>query len=156
MPLTRSKLILLLLMASLALNLFLVGVVSVRSLHQPERPPAPPAMGWMVRDMDSGTRQVLAPQLESFAESLRPLRGDMFRAQREVNQLMASEPLDQEALLAAFAQLRQANLRYQELSHEQLVLLSAQLDVEQRQQSLRFMNGRRNPAEGRPELRNRQ
>lgn len=151
----RHKTILLVLLMSLALNLFLVGILTARSLAPQERPPAPMAMSWLVRDMDDVTRQSLQPQLQTNAEQLRPLRAEMFRAQREVNRLMISEPLDQAALLDAFAVLRDANLQYQALSHQQLVQLSAQLSAEQRQQALRFMNGRRNPAESRPEFRNR-
>ena len=110
----------------------------------------PANLGWIVRDLDSETRQRLRPQLVQYGEQMRPMRGQMFRAQREVNRLMTMDPLDKEAVLAAFDRLRAANIAYQEITHEQTIGVFQQLSAEQRQRALRFINERRNPTDPGP------
>ena len=150
MAINRKNTVLVVLVISVAINLFLLGAFGAKVINRPERISVPPGISWMVRDLEPDVRASLQPQLQAFAETIRPLRGQMFRSQREVNRLMAEEPLDREAVLVALDELRQANIRYQQLSHQQMVMLFGQLDVEQRRRALRFMNGRRNPADGRP------
>jgi uncharacterized membrane protein len=152
MAIIRRNALLLVMFASAALNLFLIGAFAASAMNRPGVIAAPPAgLGRMVQDLEPELQQTLQPQLQSFGEDIRPLRGQMFRAQREVNRLLAQEQLDRDAVLMAFEQLRQTNMQYQRLSHEQMVTLLAQLDPVQRQRALRFMSGRRNPMEGRPE-----
>tara|TARA_R110002072_G_scaffold303107_2_gene493789 strand:- start:59507 stop:59983 length:477 start_codon:yes stop_codon:yes gene_type:complete len=150
MAINRKSAVLVALVISVAVNLFLLGAVGANVINRPERISVPAGISWMVRDLEPDARASLQPQLQSFGETIRPLRGQMFRAQREVNRLMAEEPLDREAVLAALDELRQANIHYQQLSHQQMVMLFSQLDVEQRRRALRFMSGRRNPVDGRP------
>lgn len=133
---------------SVAINLFFVGAIGAHLYKRSERPPSPPSLGWMLREMDPAVRASLEPQIEAYAESLRPLRGEMFRTQRNVNQLLLQEPMDKDAVLQAFAELRQVNLHYQEVSHEQTLAIISQLEPEQRVRIMRFMSGRRNPMEG--------
>ncbi|MBC55049.1 MAG: hypothetical protein CMQ34_14570 [Gammaproteobacteria bacterium] len=134
--------------ASLALNLFFVGAMGARMLERQARSSTPPSLGWILRDLDPAMQAALRPQLEQYGESLRPARGQMFHAQREVNRLMEQDPLDEEAVLAAFEELRQVSLRYQQLSHEQTLAVVSQLAPEQRRRIFRFMTGRRNPMDG--------
>ncbi|MDT8428344.1 MAG: periplasmic heavy metal sensor [Pseudomonadales bacterium] len=133
------------LIVSLTLNLLLIGGISARFLNRSSIRPLPSNVGWLLRDLDTDTRDQLRPQLEQYAEETRPLRGNMFRAQRQLNSLMATDPLDQEAIRAAFAELRRTNLVYQEASHEQTLSILAALTPEQRQYALSFMRNRRNP-----------
>jgi len=152
MAIIRRNALLLVMFTSIGLNLFLIGVLVTSAMNRPEPVAAAPAgLGRMVQELEPELRQTLQPQLQSFGEDIRPLRGHMFRAQREVNQLLAQDPLDRDAVLTAFEELRQTNMRYQRLSHEQMVMLLAQLEPAQRQRALRFMAGRRNPMEGRQE-----
>jgi uncharacterized membrane protein len=152
MAIIRRNALLLVTFASIALNLFLIGAFAASAMSRPEPVAAAPVgLGRMVQDLEPELRQTLQPQLQSFGEDIRPLRGQMFRAQREVNNLLAEDLLDREAVLMAFEELRQTNMHYQRQSHEQMVTLLAQLDPVQRKRALRFMSGRRNPMEGRPE-----
>lgn len=145
MSLNRKSIMLLAVILSVTLNLFFVGALAARYMDRPERPSEPPSMRWVMRDLDPATRERLRPQMGMFGDSLRPLRGEMFRTQRQVNELLAAETLDQQAVEQAFLRLREANLRYQELSHQQLVQVMAELDSEQRIRAMRFMMNRRSP-----------
>lgn len=152
MAIIRRNALLIVMFTSIAVNLFLIGAFAANAMNRPGSVAAAPAgLGWMVQDLEPELRQTLQPQLQSFGEDIRPLRGQMFRAQREVNRLLAEDQLDREAVLTAFEELRQTNMHYQRQSHEQIVILLAQLDPVQRKRALRFMSGRRNPMEGRPE-----
>lgn len=134
--------------ASLALNLFFVGAMGARMMNHRDRTSTPPSLGWILRDLEPEIQESLRPQLQQYGESLRPVRGQMFRAQRAVNHLLMQDPLDEEAILAAFEELRQISLRYQEMSHEQTLAVISQLAPEQRSRVFRFMSGRRNPMDG--------
>lgn len=138
---------------SLALNLFFVGAMGARMLERRDRASTPPSLGWILRDLEPQVQSTLRPQLQQYGESLRPVRGQMFRAQREVNRLMMQDPLDEAAVMAAFAELREVSLRYQQLSHEQTLAVVSQLAPEQRRRVFRFMSGRRNPTDGNAERR---
>lgn len=148
MPVNKRRLLLWTLAASLALNLFFIGAMGARMMDRRDRPSTPPSLGWILRDLEPQVQESLWPQLLQYGESLRPVRGQMFRAQRNVNHLLVQDPLDEEAVLAAFEELRQISLRYQELSHEQTLAVISQLAPEQRSKVFRFMSGRRNPMEG--------
>lgn len=153
MSLVRRNLWVLVAVLSVALNLFFVGAVVARYMNRPERPPEPPSMRWLMRDLDPVTREQLRPLMEGFSEGLRPLRREMFQVQRQVNQLLAAPELDSDAAATAFRTLREANLKYQELSHQQLVQVFAQLSSEQRESAVRFMSERSSPenrAQNRP------
>lgn len=65
-------------------------------------------------------------------------------AQRRVNELMSTTPLDDSALNNAFEQLRAANLNYQKLSHQHTLIILAELSDEERTQALQFINNRSN------------
>jgi uncharacterized membrane protein len=147
MVMTKRHALLWMLAASLTLNLFFAGAIGASMLNRHDRSSTPPSLGWILRDLEPEMQASLRPQLQRYGEALRPVRGQMFRAQREVNRLLAQEPMDDEVIQAAFEELRQINLRYQQLSHEQTLAVISQLAPEQRSRVFRFMSGRRNPME---------
>jgi len=154
---TKNKLFLLGLLLSIAINLFFVGGIAYRvTSFQGERSgrPLPPNVGWIVRDLEESRRSELEPQLrESFAE-IDPIRREMMSAQRQVNELMSAQPFDGSALNTAFASLREVNIRYQALSHEQTSNILSLLSEEERQAALEFVQ-RRGPRDGRDGFRGR-
>ncbi|SUZ48839.1 uncharacterized protein METZ01_LOCUS1693 [marine metagenome] len=89
----------------------------------------------------------LVPLLEQSDSEIRPIRRRMGQAQRLVNELMASDTFDAQALSQAFAVLREANERYQSLSHQQTITLLNELSEEERQIAQEFVQ-RRGPREG--------
>ena len=145
----KIHLIILGLVVSVAVNLFFVGGIAMqmRGQNEPEFRPFPPNIAWVVRDLSEQRQAELTPILETNSEAIRPLRVAMFETQGRVNQLMSGQPLDADALTQAFAELRAANVRYQEVSHQQSVSLMAELSESEREQALQFLN-RRGPRDG--------
>lgn len=147
----KHKLLILALLVSIAANLFLVGGITYRVLSfrdMPDARPLPPNVGWLVRDLSDARRDELAPVLRETGEQISPLRREMFRAMRRVNQLMAANEYDSTALAEAFADLRSTSDRYQTLSHQQTVSILAQLTDEERMTAREFVQ-RRGPRDGR-------
>jgi uncharacterized membrane protein len=154
---TKNKVLLVVLLLSIAINLFFVGGIAYRVANfRDERSvrPLPPNIGWVVRDLEETRRSELEPQLRTSFEEIGPIRREMMSAQRQVNELMAAQPFDAEALTAAFAELREINIRYQALSHEQTSEILALLTEEERQSALEFVQ-RRGPRDGRDGFRGR-
>ncbi len=153
----KTKLILFALLVSVAVNLFFIGAIGYRAYRFQEYSgrPFPPNVGWIVRDLSEERRTELASFRERSAEEIGPMRGQMFAAQRQVNQLMAAPEFDSAAINRAFAELRDVNLRYQALSHEQSIALLNALTTQERQMALEFLN-RRGPRDGRDGFRGRE
>lgn len=145
----RTRLLLLALIASLGINLFFIGGIAYRVNRSDDFSgrPLPPNVNWMVRDLSDARRAELAPLLQRSADELRPVRRQMFDAQRRVNALMADPMYDPVALEQAFAELRAANLRYQEMSHEHSAAMLAELTEAERLAAVEFIN-RRGPRDG--------
>ena len=115
MRLTQKNGLLWIVVVSLSINLFFIGALASRYFKSQDSSAAPINMRWVMRDMEPQARELLLPQIHTQNEELRPLRMQMFRAQREVNLLLAADPVDQPAVLEAFGRLREANMLYQEL-----------------------------------------
>jgi uncharacterized membrane protein len=145
MTINRRQVMTFILIVSLGFNLLIIGGIAARVLSRPEGRPIPPNLAWVVRNLDQETASRLRPTLEEYGAAARPLRVSMFRAQRHINQLIAEEPMQKEAIAQAFDELRQAGLEYQEMSHNQTISLFEMLAPEQRIAAMSFMNDRRNP-----------
>lgn len=148
---SKRNLLVTLLIASLALNLLLVGGIGWRMANAREfvQSLVPPTTGWILRDLSEERRAELQPTAREGFESVRPARNEMFRAQRRVNELIGNENFDRDALAEAFAQLRELSLDYQELSHEQTVDLLERLTPEERQATTEFVRRGGPPRAGR-------
>ena len=120
----RGKLLLVILIISLAINLVFIGGISYRISAFRDAPlrPFPPNIGWAVRDLSEERQAELAPILDASNEEMLPMRAEMFQTTRLVYELMRSDDFNAEELRAAFRELRNASNRYQELSHEQSLI----------------------------------
>lgn len=147
---SKKNLLILVLLTSVAINLFFIGGIGFRvSNNRDFNPrPFPPNVGWVVRDLSEERRAQLEPVLRQSYDEIRPMRREMFAAQRQVNEIMASSSFDAAALDQAFAELRAASDRYQALSHQQTIKLLSELTEEERQVAQEFVQ-RRGPREGR-------
>ena len=152
----RSKLILVILSISLAINLIFIGGISYRISAFRDAPlrPFPPNIGWAVRDLSEERQTELAPILDASNEEMLPMRAEMFQTTRLVYELMRSDDFNAEELRAAFLELRNASNRYQELSHEQSIALFSELTDEERRVAQEFTQ-RRGPRGDRNERRGR-
>ncbi|PCJ22468.1 MAG: hypothetical protein COA96_14400 [SAR86 cluster bacterium] len=147
----KNNFVILGLLISIAINLFFVGGIAYRFSNFKTGfmgRPLPPNVGWIVRDLSEERRTQLSPLLQQSFDATRSIRGEMFTTQRRVNELMSAQPFDGAALNQAFTELRDANLRYQSLSHEQTSLILNELSEEERQTALEFIE-RRGPRDGR-------
>ncbi|NKB33770.1 MAG: periplasmic heavy metal sensor [Pseudomonadales bacterium] len=140
----RSKLILVVLITSIAINLIFIGGISYRAsaVREPSLRPFPPSVGWAVRDLSEERQAELEPLLEASNEEIRPMRQQMFQATRRVNELMRADEFNAEELRTAFEQLRSASNSYQALSHEQSIALLSELTEEERRTAQEFMQRR--------------
>lgn len=147
---SKSKIILIALLASLALNLFFVGgIVSRVAGFQEFGPrPIPQNVSWIIRDLSETRQTELAPLMEQNRSDANTIRRQMFTAQRRVNEQIASADYDAAALEQAFIELRAIGLVYQELSHQQMLSILGELTPEERAIAREFMQ-RRGPREGR-------
>lgn len=141
----RRRLMTWLMVISLGFNLLVVGGITARVMLHSEGRPIPPNLSWILDELGEETRAALRPKMREFGEIMWPLRGELFRAQRKVNELMIEEPMNKEAIALAFDELRKASLEYQETTHAQTIEIFEMLTVEQRELALSFMNDRRDP-----------
>lgn len=130
------------LIVSLAVNLALAGFV----VGQMSRPGPVPAALDPSLSLFRVLREMPEPRRESFRstvkEHFRTLRGDIRRiraAQRGIEQALAREPFEAEALETALAAFRVALLNGQEDNHEVLVEVATQMTAEERQVLLSAM-----------------
>lgn len=147
----KRKLLIFLLLASLAVNLLLIGGMGWRmaNARQFMQSMIPPTTGWILRDLSEERRAELESSARESYQSVRSARAEMFRAQRRVNELIASEEFDREALESALTQLREVSMDYQALSHEQTLNLLEHLTPEERQAATEFVRRGGPPRAGR-------
>ena len=127
MVINRRRVMSLVLIVSLGLNLLIVGGITARVLSRPDGRPIPPNLSWIVNNLDEATADRLQPIVEEYGAAARPLRGAIFRAQWQINQLITEEPMNKVAIDEAFDDLRKAGLEYQELSHNQTTRIRHEL-----------------------------
>lgn len=141
---SRNKLLVIALLVSIAINLVFVGGISYRATSDSGvgRRPFPPNVGWVVRDLSEERRSELEPLLQQSYEEIRPMRREMFNAQRRVNELMAAADFNSAELERAFAELRALNDRYQTISHQQTIDLLSELTETERQMAQEFVQRR--------------
>ncbi|MEK7258741.1 MAG: periplasmic heavy metal sensor [Pseudomonadota bacterium] len=145
MTINRRRVMNWVLVISLGFNLLVVGGITARIMSHSDFRPIPPSLSWIYDDLDEATRAKLRPMLREFGEISLPLRGEMFRAQRKLSDLMTEEPMDKEAIAIAFDDLRKASLVFQETTHAQTIAVFELLNPEQRTMALRFLRDRSNP-----------
>lgn len=137
------------LVLSLAINLFIGGMVIGRLLHpprHPDRPPAPSAMlegpGGVFEGLGGATRNRVFGRMKADSSQLRGSFDDLQTARETVGAAMVAEPFDRAALEAAFAGLRTSSKEAQATLHGLLVDAAAEMSVEERSALLRRMSRR--------------
>jgi Spy/CpxP family protein refolding chaperone len=104
-------------------------------------PPRPMTshLGGVLRDLDDEARDKIRPVLENQAETIRPLRREMWQAQKEFRKLLVEESFDEGALEESLSQLRHASEQYQSGMHHQMLLVLKDLEPEQRRRVARYL-----------------
>ena len=147
----NSRVLLGVLIVSVAINLLLAGVFLGR-LAGPERAPRPvdPIMGVrrLIRDLPEERAAALAERYRAYFSALRPRFREIRASQQELREAMLTEPLDRDAARRAMATFQNQLRDSQGDAHEAFVELLAALTLEERQQLITFMSTP--PRHGRP------
>lgn len=133
----KSRWLTVALLASLAVNLLVVGVFVGRVISGgpgPERMPS--NLGWMVRHLDEPTRESLRSEMMEHNKRAGPLRRQMRDAQRTFNRQLLDSTIDTEAMSQSLTELRRTSDEYQTEMHEMMLLIVPKLDEQQRRRVL--------------------
>ena len=140
---TRSRVVTVALIASLAINLLFVGALIGWRVWGPDgRPGFPPHFGWMMRGLDEQTRDELKPVIRRQAQQLIPLRKRMRNEQLRFNAALTSEPFDERALDQALTDLRQTTEAFQAVMHQQMLTVIEKMGPEERKRVARYLRHR--------------
>jgi len=122
------------LVASLLLNVFLLGFVVAR-LSGPPRPPRPrdrrPEVGQQFRAPGPGPMRAI---MEGHRDELRGGRAQIHRARGAVRDALLADPFEPARLETALGELRQATHDAQEALHEALLEAAPNLSADERAQ----------------------
>jgi uncharacterized membrane protein len=123
------------LIASLALNLFLGAVVGMRYWREHVRASERSMMGPMGRlasGLPESARAKVKAVMDGRQAQLQEQRREFRRAQTEATQALAAEPFDKAKAEAAFVEARRRSNAMSELMHSTMIEVSAQLTSDER------------------------
>ena len=127
------------LVASLALNLFLAGVIGVRFLREhwretPERAMAGSfgPMGRIASSMPESSRAKVKAVMDTRQPEMRERSREYRRARTEAMQALSADAYDKSRAEAAFAEARRRADAMSELVHATMIEASSQLTAEER------------------------
>lgn len=141
----RLRLLALVLFGSVAVNLFLGGIMVGRWLepHPPgpprhmervDRPPrepgAPPS--WLLRALGPEGEPALEEAWRRHAPAIEPLREELRRSREAVTTALEAEPFDRDAYAARLAAMQASTARLFDAIHTAMVDVMARLTPEQR------------------------
>ena len=141
----NNRLMVIILVVSVALNLLLVGMMLGRMVGpHPGRHRVDPAMGirWLIGELPPERAAALAPLYREFFSTMRLRFGDIRRAQRDLRAAMLTEPLDETALRHALQSVQQQLTASQGATQEALIALASELTSAERRQLVENMERR--------------
>ena len=138
----KNRVVIMLLICSLALNLLFIGGLIGRSVFGGPPGHLPNHMGWMLRNLSDEKRKELRPQLKERSGSLRTVRQEMRDARQRLSSAIMEEPLDEKALNLALKDLRSASNKFQVVTHENMSTILKEMKLEDREKALKFLSRR--------------
>ena len=138
----KNRVVIILLICSLALNLLFIGGLIGRSIFGGPPGHLPNHMGWMLRNLSDEKRKELRPQLKERSGSLRTVRQEMRDARQRLSSAIMEEPLDEKALNLALKDLRSASNKFQIVTHENMSTILKEMKLEDREKALKFLSWR--------------
>ena len=138
----KNRVVIILLICSLALNLLFIGGLIGRSIFGGPPGHLPNHMGWMLRNLSDEKRKELRPQLKERSGSLRTVRQEMRQARQRLSAAIREEPLDERALQLALKDLRSASNKFQVVTHENMSTILKEMSLEDREKALKFLSRR--------------
>ena len=136
----KNRVVIILLICSLALNLLFIGGLIGRSIFGGPPGHLPNHMGWMLRNLSDEKRKELRPQLKERSGSLRTVRQEMRDARQRLSSAIMEEPLDEKALNLALKDLRSASNKFQVVTHENMSTILKDMKLEDREKALKFLS----------------
>ncbi len=137
----RLRLVSLLLFASLAVNLFLGGLMAGRWLDHPPHGPRPhlergeakgSAPGWMRRALGPEAGPLLEESWKARAAEIEPIRDALDRSRAAVGDAMAAEPFDPAAYAAALQEMQDLRSRLYPIINDVMTEVVSRLTPAQR------------------------
>ena len=138
----KNRVVIILLICSLALNLLFIGGLIGRSVFGGPPGHLPNHMGWILRNLSDEKRKELRPQLKERSGSLRTVRQEMRDARQRLSSAIMEEPLDEKALNLALKDLRFASNKFQVVTHENMSTILKEMKLEDREKALKFLSRR--------------
>ena len=138
----KNRVVIILLICSLALNLLFIGGLIGRSVFGGPPGHLPNHMGWMLRNLSDEKRKELRPQLKERSGSIRTVRQEMRDARQRLSSAIMEEPLDEKALNLALKDLRSASNKFQVVTHENMSTILKEMKLEDREKALKFLSRR--------------
>ena len=138
----KNRVVIILLICSLALNLLFIGGLIGRSVFGGPPGHLPNHMGWMLRNLSDEKRKQLRPQLKERSGSLRTVRQEMRDARQRLSSAITEEPLDEKKLNLALKDLRSASNKFQLVTHENMRTILREMKLEDREKALKFLSRR--------------
>ena len=138
----KNRVVIILLICSLALNLLFIGGLIGRSVFGGPPGHLPNHMGWMLRNLSDEKRKQLRPQLKERSGSLRTVRQEMRDARQRLSSAIMEEPLDEKALNLALKDLRSASNKFQVVTRENMSTILKEMKLEDREKALKFLSRR--------------
>jgi len=132
------------LLASLALNLFLIALMAVPLLMGPpgldrHGPPGMMGMYHSFKDLPRGDREAIREAMRGKFPAIRPHMRDMGAARAALADALAAEPYDEAAVRAAFDTMDEAMREMTAVTRDAMLAGFAKLSPEQRQRMAEAM-----------------
>jgi uncharacterized membrane protein len=164
----KQRLFAIILLSSLALNIFLGGILVGKHLgnisgqkfdHPLPPPPKRERLRWMIRTLPEESREKVRPLIQKYSAETKHQIRRVKRARRAVNEQLRASDFNAEAFSKALAVLDQEKGKAQKMMNTVLIEIANQLDEEDRHRLVeamrkpRFPKRRNHPRNFDPEIR---
>jgi uncharacterized membrane protein len=135
----KQRIFAIVLIGSLALNLFLGGILVGKYFGHHSEPKhfphhrMPPRLHWMIQALPEESQAKIRPLMREYRSKKRSQRHRFRQARRAVHEQLTASDFNKESLSKALATLRQEMGNTQQQMHTQLVKMASQLDEKERQ-----------------------
>ncbi|HID98691.1 MAG TPA: periplasmic heavy metal sensor [Thiotrichaceae bacterium] len=135
----QRLLVAIVLLSSLALNLFFGGIVVGKYFGQVSDtkffhpPPMPRGPRWILESLPEASREKVRPLIQAHRQQMEPQIRSMREARREVHQQLTAADFNVEVLSEALARLEQEKQKGGQMMQQLLIDIASQLNEEDRQ-----------------------
>jgi uncharacterized membrane protein len=133
----KQRLLAIVLLSSVALNLFLGGIVvgkyfsSDKHFFRP--PPMPRESRWILHALPDASREKVRPLIRAHRQQMKPQIRGMRAARREVHEQLTAKDFNVAALSEALTRLEQEKQKAGKMMQQLLIDIASQLNEEDRQ-----------------------